>query len=71
MMGHEGRAISFATPEQGKDIRNIEKLIKTALPVSEHSEFAREALITRTVSRSKTQGKAKKRSKSSSVRKRR
>ncbi|MCK5451156.1 MAG: DEAD/DEAH box helicase [Candidatus Omnitrophica bacterium] len=69
--GHEGRAISFATPEQGKDIRNIEKLIKTALPVSEHSEFAREALITRTVSRSKTQGKAKKRSKSSSVRKRR
>ncbi|MCK4325239.1 DEAD/DEAH box helicase, partial [bacterium] len=33
--GHEGRAISFATPEQGKDVRNIEKLIKTALPIVE------------------------------------
>ncbi len=40
--GHEGRAISFATPDQGDDVRNIEKLIKTALPVSEHPEFPRE-----------------------------
>lgn len=40
--GHEGRAISFATPEQGGDVRDIEKLIKTALPVSEHPEFPRE-----------------------------
>ncbi len=43
--GHEGRAISFATPEQGDDIRNIEKLIKTALPVSEHPEVPREKFI--------------------------
>jgi ATP-dependent RNA helicase RhlE len=43
--GHDGRAISFATPEQGVDVRNIEKLIKTALPVSEHPEFPRENLI--------------------------
>ncbi|MBI3991061.1 MAG: DEAD/DEAH box helicase [Candidatus Omnitrophica bacterium] len=34
--GHEGRAISFATPEQRGDIRNIENLIKTVLPVSRH-----------------------------------
>jgi len=43
--GHEGRAISFATPEQGKDVRNIEKLIKTALPIVEHPEFPKERFI--------------------------
>jgi len=43
--GHEGRAISFATPEQGADVRSIEKLIKTALPVLEHPELPRESFI--------------------------
>ncbi|MEA3306114.1 MAG: DEAD/DEAH box helicase [Candidatus Omnitrophota bacterium] len=43
--GHEGRAISFATPEQGKDVRSIEKLIKTALPIAEHPEFPKEKFI--------------------------
>jgi len=43
--GHEGRAISFATPEQGGDIRSIEKLIKTALPIVEHPEFPKEKFI--------------------------
>jgi len=43
--GHEGRAISFATPEQGRDVRNIEKLIKTALPIVEHPEFPKEKFI--------------------------
>ena len=43
--GHEGRAISFATPDQGADIRNIEKLIKTALPISEHPGLPRERFI--------------------------
>ena len=43
--GHEGRAISFATPEQGIDVRNIEKLIKTALPVLKHPELPRESFI--------------------------
>lgn len=43
--GHEGRAISFATPEQGGDVRNIEKFIKTALPVAEHPEFPREKFV--------------------------
>jgi ATP-dependent RNA helicase RhlE len=54
--GHEGRAISLATPDQGSDIRNIEILIKTALPVSEHPEFPREKFVTQTVFRSKTRG---------------
>ena len=40
--GHEGRAISFATPEQGLDVRNIEKFVKTALPISKHPEFPTE-----------------------------
>ena len=40
--GHEGRAISFATPEQGKDVRNVEKLIKTTLPIVEHPGFTKE-----------------------------
>jgi len=43
--GHEGRAISFATPEQGRDVRSIEKLIKTALPIAEHPEFPKEKFI--------------------------
>ncbi|MDP2629076.1 MAG: DEAD/DEAH box helicase [Candidatus Harrisonbacteria bacterium] len=32
--GMAGRAISFATPEQSRDVRNIERLIRMALPVS-------------------------------------
>ncbi|MFH1837534.1 MAG: DEAD/DEAH box helicase [Candidatus Omnitrophota bacterium] len=55
--GHEGRAISFATPEQGKDIRNIEILIKAALPVSEHPEIPREEFATRTLFKSNFKGK--------------
>lgn len=43
--GHAGRAISFATPEQGGDIRNIERLIKTSLPVSAHPELPRERFV--------------------------
>jgi ATP-dependent RNA helicase RhlE len=43
--GHEGRAISFATPEQGKDVRSIEALIKTALQIVEHPEFPKEKFI--------------------------
>jgi ATP-dependent RNA helicase RhlE len=50
--GHEGRAISFATPEQGGEIRNIETLIKAALPVSEHPELPREKFVVQTVFRS-------------------
>jgi ATP-dependent RNA helicase RhlE len=68
--GHKGRAISFATPEQGGDIRNIEKLIKTALPVLEHPEFPPEKFVTRTLFQSSPRGSSKRRSRSSSSRKR-
>jgi ATP-dependent RNA helicase RhlE len=34
--GNKGHAISFATPDQSRDIRDIEKLIKITLPVSKH-----------------------------------
>jgi ATP-dependent RNA helicase RhlE len=32
--GHPGRAISFATPDQGNDVRSIEKLVRIMLPIS-------------------------------------
>lgn len=38
--GQEGHAISLATPEQGSDIRDIERLIRMALPVSKHPELS-------------------------------
>ena len=43
--GHEGRAISFATPEQGSDVRSIERLIKSALPISKHPDFPNEKFV--------------------------
>ena len=43
--GVEGRAISFATPEQGVEIRAIERLIRTTLPISAHPELPRESFI--------------------------
>lgn len=36
--GHPGHAISIATPDQRNDVTNIEKLLKTVLPVSSHPE---------------------------------
>jgi len=55
--GHAGRAISFATPEQRWDIRNIESLIKTALPISEHPELPKEKFSApKTVYRSRGRG---------------
>lgn len=37
--GCKGRAISFATPDQSQDVKNIEKLIKKQLPVTKHPEI--------------------------------
>jgi len=37
--GHEGRAISFATPDQRGEVRDIERLMRSALPVAKHPEF--------------------------------
>lgn len=35
--GKKGKAISFATPEQGRDVQDIERLIRTQLPVGAES----------------------------------
>lgn len=61
--GHEGRAISLATPEQGKEIRNIEKIIKAALPVSEHPELPGEKFRSQTVFQSRNWNSLRKRRK--------
>ena len=37
--GHLGRAISFATPDQRGNVRDIENVMRKALPVAKHPEF--------------------------------
>jgi len=37
--GQEGHAISFATPDQRSEVRNIESLMRSSLPIAKHSEF--------------------------------
>ena len=37
--GSQGHAISFATPDQRRDVSDIEKLIRVSLPVSVHPEM--------------------------------
>lgn len=44
--GHKGHAISFATPDQSLDVRDIEKIIRTTLPVSRHPEISPEQFTT-------------------------
>ena len=36
--GLEGRAISFAMPDQGSDVKAIERLMRSVLPISKHPE---------------------------------
>ncbi len=45
--GHKGRAISFATPDQGRDINSIEKMIRMQLTVIEHPEIQTEHFCSR------------------------
>jgi len=45
--GNPGKAISFATPSQGKDIRNIEKLIRKSLPQTKLAELDQVRTVTR------------------------
>lgn len=42
--GREGKAISFATPTQAKNIRDIERLIRTPLPRKQHTSLPEVAL---------------------------
>lgn len=43
--GTPGKAISFATPDQKSAVRDIEKLLRTAIAVSRHPEFSEEKFI--------------------------
>jgi len=43
--GHRGHAISFATPDQSRDVRDIEKLIRSTLPLAKHPEFPPEKFV--------------------------
>ncbi len=43
--GHHGHAVSFATPEQSRDVRDIEKLIRSTLPLSKHPDISQEKFI--------------------------
>ena len=40
--GHKGHAVSFATPDQSRDVRDIEKIIRITLPISKHPEISPE-----------------------------
>jgi ATP-dependent RNA helicase RhlE len=40
--GSKGHAISFAMPDQGKDVRNIEKIIKSTIILSRHPSLPHE-----------------------------
>ena len=40
--GHKGHAISFATPDQSGEVKDIERLIRTTLPISKHPGLSHE-----------------------------
>ena len=44
-IGHKGHAISFATPDQAGDVRDIEKIIRITLPVSKRPGILHEKYI--------------------------
>ncbi len=46
--GGKGHAISFAMPDQGKEVKDIERLMKATLPISAHPDFPEEKLIPHT-----------------------
>ncbi|HLD56546.1 MAG TPA: DEAD/DEAH box helicase [Candidatus Omnitrophota bacterium] len=43
--GNPGHAISFAMPDQEREVRSIERLIRATLPVSEHPELPKESFL--------------------------
>jgi len=43
--GHKGHAISFATPDQALNVRDIEKVIRTTLPISKHPDILAEQFV--------------------------
>ncbi|MFA5114830.1 MAG: DEAD/DEAH box helicase [Candidatus Omnitrophota bacterium] len=43
--GSRGHAISFATPEQRSDVRDIERIIRSTLPLAKHPEITPEKFV--------------------------
>ena len=43
--GCRGHAISFATPDQNREVRDIERIIRSSLPVSRHPEMPSEKFV--------------------------
>ena len=43
--GSRGHAISFATPDQRRDVKEIEKIIRSVLPLSKHPEIPPEEFV--------------------------
>jgi ATP-dependent RNA helicase RhlE len=43
--GQHGHAVSFATPDQSRDVRDIERLIRLTLPISKHPELPPEEFV--------------------------
>lgn len=43
--GRSGHAISFATPDQSRDVKDIERIIRSALPLSKHPDIVPEEFV--------------------------
>ncbi len=43
--GHKGHAISFATPDQSSDVRDIEKIIRGTLPIAKNPDIQQEQFM--------------------------
>lgn len=52
--GAMGHAISFATPDQEKEVREIEKVMNTSIPVAEHPEIPKESFPVKIPGKTKT-----------------
>ena len=57
--GHKGHAISFATPDQSRDVRDIEKLIRTTLPIAKHPGISMEQFVESSAHAPDSRGRAR------------
>ncbi len=55
--GREGHAITFATPDQGADVKNIEKIIRTSIPLASHPRIPAERFSSFSSSRAPLPGR--------------
>lgn len=47
--GAEGHAITFATPDQSRDVKNIERMIRATIPLSQHPAVPGERFLSTTM----------------------